>query len=176
MEIPNYLTCLLRNLYAGREATLRTGHETANQERSMSRLYIVPTLAWGRLCCRLQWQLPTSKQPGHVVDLFHYGQVFFLCLLLLFQGEHLFHSIWRSWHFGPKVQDLTLTFNKFHLLNLAPDPDFLRSLLDFSPLSNLWAVPIGRISDMPTLRAFTEVIDNALGTLQRGCLRSVSIY
>ena len=28
MEIPNHLTCLLRNLYAGQEATVRTGHET----------------------------------------------------------------------------------------------------------------------------------------------------
>ena len=26
--IPDYLTCLLRNLFAGREATVRTGHET----------------------------------------------------------------------------------------------------------------------------------------------------
>ena len=26
MGIPDYLTCLLRNLYAGQEATLRTGH------------------------------------------------------------------------------------------------------------------------------------------------------
>ena len=26
MEIPNHLTCLLRNLYAGQEATVRTGH------------------------------------------------------------------------------------------------------------------------------------------------------
>ena len=26
MEIPNYLTCLLRNLYAGQEATVRTRH------------------------------------------------------------------------------------------------------------------------------------------------------
>ena len=26
MQIPNYLTCLLRNLYAGQEATVRTGH------------------------------------------------------------------------------------------------------------------------------------------------------
>ena len=25
--IPDYLTCLLRNLYAGQEATVRTGHE-----------------------------------------------------------------------------------------------------------------------------------------------------
>ena len=26
MGIPNHLTCLLRNLYAGQEATVRTGH------------------------------------------------------------------------------------------------------------------------------------------------------
>ena len=29
-EIPNHLTCLLRNLYAGQEATVRTGHETTD--------------------------------------------------------------------------------------------------------------------------------------------------
>ena len=28
MEIPDYLTCLLRNLYASQEATVRTGHGT----------------------------------------------------------------------------------------------------------------------------------------------------
>ena len=28
MEIPYHLTCLLRNLYAGQEATVRTGHGT----------------------------------------------------------------------------------------------------------------------------------------------------
>ena len=28
METPDHLTCLLRNLYAGQEATVRTGHET----------------------------------------------------------------------------------------------------------------------------------------------------
>ena len=30
MEIPDHLTCLLRNLYAGEEATVRTGHGTTN--------------------------------------------------------------------------------------------------------------------------------------------------
>ena len=30
MGIPDCLTCLLRNLYAGQEATVRTGHGTAN--------------------------------------------------------------------------------------------------------------------------------------------------
>ena len=30
MEIPDHLTCLLRNLYAGQEATGRTGHVTTD--------------------------------------------------------------------------------------------------------------------------------------------------
>ena len=30
MRIPDHLTCLLRNLYAGQEATVRTGHETTD--------------------------------------------------------------------------------------------------------------------------------------------------
>ena len=45
--IPDHLTCLLRNLYAVQEVTVRTGHGTTlvpNWERSMSRLYIVTLL------------------------------------------------------------------------------------------------------------------------------------
>ena len=30
MEIPDHLTCLLRNLYAGQDATVRTGHVTTD--------------------------------------------------------------------------------------------------------------------------------------------------
>ena len=49
MGIPDNLTCLLRNLYAGQEATVRTGHGTTNRlvpnrKRSTSRLYIVTLL------------------------------------------------------------------------------------------------------------------------------------
>ena len=47
MGIPDHLTCLLRNLYAGQEATGRTEHGTRlvpNRERSTSRLYIVTLL------------------------------------------------------------------------------------------------------------------------------------
>ena len=40
MGISDHLTCLLRNLYAGQEATVRTGL-VPNWERSTSRLYIV---------------------------------------------------------------------------------------------------------------------------------------
>ena len=50
MGIPDHLTCLLRKLYAGQEATVRTGHETTdweffpNRKSSTSRLYIVTLL------------------------------------------------------------------------------------------------------------------------------------
>ena len=30
MEIPDHFTCLLRNLYGGQEATVRTGHGTTH--------------------------------------------------------------------------------------------------------------------------------------------------
>ena len=48
MGIPDHITCLLRNLYAGQEAEVRTGHGTnrlvPNWERSTSSLYIVTLL------------------------------------------------------------------------------------------------------------------------------------
>ena len=48
MVIPDHLTCLLRNLYAGQEATVRTGHGTTDcfqiGKGVMSRLYIVTLL------------------------------------------------------------------------------------------------------------------------------------
>ena len=47
MGISDHLTCLLKNLYAGQEATVRTGHGkrlVPNRERSTSRLYIVTLL------------------------------------------------------------------------------------------------------------------------------------
>ena len=46
--IPDRLTCLLRNLYAGQEATVRTGQWNnrlvPNRKRSTSRVYIVTLL------------------------------------------------------------------------------------------------------------------------------------
>ena len=46
--IPDHLTCFLRHLYAGQEATVRTGHGKTdwfpNRKRSTSRLCIVTLL------------------------------------------------------------------------------------------------------------------------------------
>ena len=48
MGIPDHLTCLLTNMNAGQEATVRTGHGTTDwfqiEKRSTSRLYIVTLL------------------------------------------------------------------------------------------------------------------------------------
>ena len=48
MEIPDHLTCLLRNLYASQEARVRTRHGTKDWFKigkgCMSRLYIAPCL------------------------------------------------------------------------------------------------------------------------------------
>ena len=47
MGIPDHLTCLLINLYADQEATVRTGHGTTDWfqiGKSTSRLYIVTLL------------------------------------------------------------------------------------------------------------------------------------
>ena len=44
MGISDHLTCLLRNLYAGQEATVRTGHGTTDWlqiGKGVCRLYIV---------------------------------------------------------------------------------------------------------------------------------------
>ena len=45
MGIPDHLTCLLRNLYAGQEATVRTGHGTTNR--------LVPNRKWSTSGCIL---------------------------------------------------------------------------------------------------------------------------
>ena len=45
MGIPDHLTCLLRNVYAGQEATVRTGHGTTDWfqiRKEVRRVYCHP--------------------------------------------------------------------------------------------------------------------------------------
>ena len=59
MGIPDHLSCLLRNLYAGQEATVRTGHGTADcfqiEKGGISRLYIVALLICEYIVRNLGW-------------------------------------------------------------------------------------------------------------------------
>ena len=56
MGIPDHLTCLLRNLYGGQEATVRQldmeQQTDSKSERSTPRLYIVTLLIWASLWLR----------------------------------------------------------------------------------------------------------------------------
>ena len=72
LAVADHLTCLLRNLYAGQEATVSTGHGTKGwfkiEERTMSRLYIVIWLIslLCRVChvkCRAGWIKLESRLP-----------------------------------------------------------------------------------------------------------------
>ena len=48
MGIPDHLTCLLRNLYAGQEAAVRTGHGTTDWfqigKEDVKAVYLLPCL------------------------------------------------------------------------------------------------------------------------------------
>ena len=76
MGIPDYLTCLLRNLYAGQEAAIRTGHRTTDwfQTRkgvSQGCIYCYPaylTYIQSTLCEMLDWmkQKLETRLPGEI--------------------------------------------------------------------------------------------------------------
>ena len=48
MGIPDHLTCLLRNLYAGQKATVRTGHGITDWFQIASDMQMIPAL-WQKL-------------------------------------------------------------------------------------------------------------------------------
>ena len=61
MGIPNHLTCLLRNLYVGQEATLRTGHGTTDWSqirRGVHQGYMLSP------CYLIYMQSTLCKMPG----------------------------------------------------------------------------------------------------------------
>ena len=75
MGIPDDLTCLLRNLYAGQEATVRTGHGTTDilklGKEYMKAVYGHPaylTYMQSILCKMLGWMKHKleSRLPGEI--------------------------------------------------------------------------------------------------------------
>ena len=80
MGIPEHFTCLLRNLYAGQEATVRTGHGKRTGALVAQRLKHLPAIweTWVRSLGRedplekemathssvLAWRIPGMGEPG----------------------------------------------------------------------------------------------------------------
>ena len=78
MEVPVHFTCLLRNLYAGPEETIRTRHGknglAQNWERSTSRLYCYPvylTYIQSTSCEMPGWvsHKLESRMPGEITTI-----------------------------------------------------------------------------------------------------------
>ena len=75
MGIPDRLTCLLRNLYAGQEATVRTRYETTDSRSTGSRLrkeYVRLTERWQQaICCHfvclIYTQSTSWESPGWMI-------------------------------------------------------------------------------------------------------------
>ena len=75
MGMPDHLTCLLRNLYAGQEATVRTGHGTTDwfqiEKEYVKAVYCQPaylTYMQNTSCEMLGWMKHKlkSRLPGEV--------------------------------------------------------------------------------------------------------------
>ena len=67
MEIPDHLTCLLRNLYAGQEATVRTGHGTDWLEKLKSLLKKVKERS-GKVGLKLNIQKTNIMASGPITS------------------------------------------------------------------------------------------------------------
>ena len=72
MGIPDHLTCLLRNLYAGQEATVRTGRGTTDWFQIRKGVYCHPaylTYVQSTSCEMLDWMKHKleSRLPGEIL-------------------------------------------------------------------------------------------------------------
>ena len=79
MGIPDHLICLLRNLYAGQEATVRTGHETTDWFQigkgvhegcilspCLFNLYAGYIMEMATHSSNLTWRIPWTEEPGRL--------------------------------------------------------------------------------------------------------------
>ena len=80
MGIPGHLTCLLRNLYAGQDATVRTGHGTIGSKlgKEYKVVYCHPaylTYMQSTSCEMLGWKeyKLESRLPGEILNNLRYA-------------------------------------------------------------------------------------------------------
>ena len=70
MGIPDHLICLLRNLYAGQEATVRTGHGTTDWlqigKGVRQGCILSPEKAMASHFSTLAWKIPWTEEPGRL--------------------------------------------------------------------------------------------------------------
>ena len=65
MGIPDHLTCFLRNLYAGQEATVRTGHRTTEWFQMIPNI-VTLLISMAPHSNTLAWRIPETGEPGRL--------------------------------------------------------------------------------------------------------------
>ena len=68
MGIPDHLTCLLRNLYAGEEATVRTGHGTTDWFQIGKGVHQGCILSPCLFNLYAEYIMPLDEMPGWMKD------------------------------------------------------------------------------------------------------------
>ena len=113
MGISDHLTCLLRNLYAGQEATVRTGHGTTDCSK-LGKEYVKGVYCYLAYLTYMQstsWEMPgwmthklESRLPGEISITSDTQMTSPLCRQWRRTKEHLDESERRKWKNWLKIQ------------------------------------------------------------------------
>ena len=117
MGIPDHLTCLLRNLYAGQEATVRTGHGTTRVGHDWA-----TDLIWSDIlfyvCMACPCQLPYYSTCNHLWGI-EYSWWFLPCAFQDFSNEKkskkletilmyfYSHMVNKKWHIHTIIKTIS---------------------------------------------------------------------
>ena len=118
----NHLTCFLKNLYSGQEATVKTTWDNRlvpNWERSMSRLYIVTLLILCRVHHEKRWagrSTSWNKISGRSINNLRYADD----TTLMAESEEEFKSLLMKVKEESEKVDLKLNIQKTKIMASGP--------------------------------------------------------
>ena len=125
MGIPDHLTCLLRNLYAGQEATVRTGHGTTDwfkigkgilQVRTLSPCLFNLYAEYIMQNARLDESQAGIKIAGRNINNLRYADD----IILVAENEELKSLLMKEKEKGEKIDLKNSTFGKLRSWHLVP--------------------------------------------------------
>ena len=124
IEIPDHLTCLLRNLYAGQEATVRTRRETTNWFQIGKRvcqgcILSPPYLTFNAIVSngRLDEAQASIKIAGRSISNLRCADD---TILMAESKEELKRAFWWRWKWRVKTPAKNSTFKKLRSWHLVP--------------------------------------------------------
>ena len=121
MEVPDYFTCLLRNLYMGQKATVRTGRGTTDWfkiGKGVQKGCMLSPCLFNFYAEYITWDFGLDesqagiKIPGRNVNNFRYGD----CISLMAESEEKLKSLFMSMKEKSEKADLKLNIQKTKIM------------------------------------------------------------